>query len=109
MDVTSLKLVAAGERSFVRMFAMMGAQACRVASPEELKSLVEEIEGAPQRYGALLLSSKLADGSERYVSRIRKAGIPVVFLPSLTGGAQAGYRALEQLSERALGMKLPLG
>jgi len=106
--MSTLKLMVIGERYTTQMFAMLGAEARVAEEAEALRTLLTEIEERQDELGGILLSGSLAEGAEKEVNKIRALGLPVIFLPSLASGANAGYEALEKLSERAMGMKLPL-
>ena len=104
--MAQLKLMVAGDPETVALFSLLGASGYVCESPEELKGLLDYLEAHEKEIGGLLLGAQLYDKESRYLARIRKLGIPMIFLPSQDAGADAGRLALEALTEKAMGMKL---
>jgi vacuolar-type H+-ATPase subunit F/Vma7 len=105
--MTSGSLYIIGDKYIVDTYRILGCKGL-VFEESKLNSIVDYIEANVERIGGILLTDEVYQEDSKLIKKIDNLEIPWIVLPSLDEADNNGYRELERLAEKAIGMKIKI-
>jgi vacuolar-type H+-ATPase subunit F/Vma7 len=94
-----------GRSGTLTLFQLFGFVTRPIETEVDLTDVLHELEDHRDQYGAVLLTSDVIV-TERQQKKINALNIPILSIPLHPDQTAIGHASMEQLIEKAVGMKL---
>lgn len=101
----SKKVAIIGKKGTITVFRLFGFTILEIETEDDVVQALQTVEEEKEKLGMLLVTSDI-QFSEKQLKRVTGLDIPMITVPVHSDQTDIAYNTMEQMIEKAVGMKL---